>query len=129
MKYEQFTKITGLYPYILRLFPCLTPLQPENILDRYCIVIQCVNLVHAKTDCAIIGISGMQNFAVAVETSNILKYACSTWITYMVMDTIHLPATDCVNNGSCASARFVPIVERLNIPMHTCSIHSRWHIL
>ena len=28
--------------------------------------------------------------------------------------------TDCVNNGSCASARFVPTGERLNIPMHTC---------
>ncbi len=27
-----------------------------------------------KTDCAIIGIPGMQNYAVAVETSNILKY-------------------------------------------------------
>ena len=31
--------------------------------------------------------------------------------------------TDCVNKGSCASVRFVPTVERLNIPMHTCSIH------
>ncbi len=31
--------------------------------------------------------------------------------------------TDCVNNGSYASARFVPSGERLNIPMHICSIH------
>ena len=27
--------------------------------------------------------------------------------------------TDCINNGSCASARFVSSGERLNIPMHT----------
>ena len=41
-----------------------------------------------KTDCAIIGIPGMQNFAVAVETSNILKYACS--IHQNVCMTMHL---------------------------------------
>ena len=40
------------------------------------------------TDCAIIGIAGMQNFAVAVETSNILKYTCS--IHQNVWMTMHL---------------------------------------
>ncbi len=40
------------------------------------------------TDCAIIGIPSMQNFAVAVETSNILKYACS--IHQNVWMTMHL---------------------------------------
>ncbi len=28
----------------------------------------------------------------------------------------------CINNGSCASAQFVPTGERLNIPIHTCSV-------
>ncbi len=52
-----------------------------------------------------------------VDVYSLLRDGDSTIRYYM------LTKTDCVNNGSRASARFVPTGERLNIPMHTCSIH------
>ncbi len=33
--------------------------------------------------------------------------------------------TDCINNGSFISVRFVPISCRLDIQVQTCSIHQK----